>query len=73
MTSGDNHSLTQANPMYEMMQEITLSSGSASYFPNNLSVFYHTNKQLTYACIAHKNQVCIYQLQSKICLFIYLE
>ncbi|KHN85069.1 WD repeat-containing protein 54 [Toxocara canis] len=43
--------------MYEPSQEIILSSGSASSFPNNLSVFHHEAKHTTFACIAHKNQV----------------
>lgn len=43
--------------MYEPSQEVILSSGSASNFPNNLSVFDHEAKHITFACIAHKNQV----------------
>uniref|UniRef100_F1LAQ6 WD repeat-containing protein 54 n=1 Tax=Ascaris suum TaxID=6253 RepID=F1LAQ6_ASCSU len=43
--------------MYEPSQDVILSSGSASNFPNNLSVFDHEAKHITFACIAHKNQV----------------
>ncbi|MFH4980124.1 hypothetical protein AB6A40_006833 [Gnathostoma spinigerum] len=43
--------------MYEQSQEIVLSNGSVSMFPNNLSVLRHEQKHATFACVAHKNQV----------------
>ncbi|VDK43838.1 unnamed protein product [Anisakis simplex] len=51
--------------MYERSQEVILTSGSASSFANNLSIFYHEAKNTTFACIAHKNQVNTVNWDSK--------
>ncbi|VDK69092.1 unnamed protein product [Onchocerca ochengi] len=43
--------------MYELRQEILMSTGSVSHSPNNLSVFLNETKGLTLACVIHENQV----------------
>lgn len=43
--------------MFELRQEILMSTGSVSHSPNNLSVFFHEAKDLTLACMVHEDQV----------------
>ncbi|EFO17206.1 hypothetical protein LOAG_11295 [Loa loa] len=43
--------------MFELRQEILMSTGSVSHSPNNLSVFFHEAKDLTLACVVHENQI----------------
>uniref|UniRef100_A0A915PNN8 WD_REPEATS_REGION domain-containing protein n=1 Tax=Setaria digitata TaxID=48799 RepID=A0A915PNN8_9BILA len=43
--------------MFKLGHEILISTGSASHSPNNLSVFFHEAKDLTLACVIHKNQI----------------
>lgn len=44
--------------MFELRQEILMSTGSASHLLNNLSIFFHEAKHVTLACVVHENQVC---------------
>ncbi|VIO86376.1 Uncharacterized protein BM_BM3949 [Brugia malayi] len=45
--------------MFELRQEILMSTGSVSHSPNNLSVFFHEAKDLTLACMVHEDQIAI--------------
>jgi hypothetical protein len=42
---------------YELHREIIVAGGSASAQHNNISSYYHDGRQLSYAAIAHNQQV----------------
>ncbi len=44
--------------MYELHRELTLAGGTVSAYSSNLSTFKNSSKQLTYAAVAHRHQVC---------------
>ncbi|CAG9540163.1 unnamed protein product [Cercopithifilaria johnstoni] len=43
--------------MFELRQEILISTGSVSHSVNNLSIFFHEVEDLTLSCVIHKNQI----------------
>uniref|UniRef100_A0A0R3RL26 WD_REPEATS_REGION domain-containing protein n=1 Tax=Elaeophora elaphi TaxID=1147741 RepID=A0A0R3RL26_9BILA len=43
--------------MYELRQEILISTGSVSHSPNNLSVFLHEIKDLSLSCVINESQI----------------
>ncbi|KAL3981895.1 WD domain G-beta repeat family protein [Acanthocheilonema viteae] len=43
--------------MFELRQEILISTGSVSHSVNNLSIFFHEVKSLKLSCVVHENQI----------------
>ncbi|VDP25648.1 unnamed protein product [Heligmosomoides polygyrus] len=52
-------------PMYERDNDMKLTVGSISAFPNNLSVCYLETRNTTYACVVQKTQVHTVNWDSK--------